>query len=150
MAGTRKVGEKIPLAVVGKDSIAEAPEMDRAEDERAATFSHRNVNLAALKAQVVQLSKSLAAASSRAGKAVADTAGAATDTVTSTVRTYPFYSLLAASAAAFLIGRLTVVPQRGVADRAYDRLSDSYGRLSDLASRLSPQIADAVRARLNY
>lgn len=142
MAGTRKVGEKIPLAVVGKDRITEADDMNKTEDDHDATISQLSESLKSLKAQVEQLSSSLAAASSRAGKAVVDTAGVATDTVTSTVRTYPFYSVLAASAVAFLIGRLTVVPQRGIADRTYDRLSD-------LASRLPPHLMDAVRSRLH-
>jgi ElaB/YqjD/DUF883 family membrane-anchored ribosome-binding protein len=142
MAGTRKVGEKIPLAVVGKDQITEASTMDDTEDSKETTIAQLADSLKALKAQVEQLSGSLAAASGRAGKAVAQTAESATDTVTSTVRTYPFYSVLAASAAAFLIGRLTVVPQRGVADRAYDRLSD-------FASRLPPHLMDAVRSRLH-
>lgn len=141
MAGTRKVGEKIPLAVVGKDRITEAEDMEKTEEITDNTVSQLAENLKALKAQVEQLSNSLAAASSRAGKAVADTAGVATDTVTSTVRTYPFYSVLAASAAAFLIGRLTVLPPQSVADRTYDRLSD-------LASRLPPHLMDAVRSRL--
>jgi ElaB/YqjD/DUF883 family membrane-anchored ribosome-binding protein len=142
MAGTRKVGEKIPLAVVGKHQITEADDMDRTEDDRETTISQLAESLKRLRAQVDQLSSSLAAASGRAGKAVTDTASVATDTVTSTVRTYPFYSLLAASAAAFLIGRLTVVPQRGIAERGYDRLSD-------LASRLPPHLMDAVRSRLH-
>ena len=142
MAGTRKVGEKIPLAVVGKDQIAEASDMEKTEDISETTISQLSESLKALRAQVEQLSSSLATVSGRAGRAVADTAGVATDTVTSTVRTYPFYSVLAASAAAFLIGRLTVVPQRGIADRTYDRLSD-------LASRLPPHLVDAVRSRLH-
>lgn len=141
MAGTRKVGEKIPLAVVGKERITEASEMDKNDDDRETTISQLAENLKALRAQVEQLSSSLAAAGGRAGKAVVDTAGVATDSVTSTVRTYPFYSLVAASAAAFIIGRLTVVPQRGIADRTYDRFSD-------LVARLQPHVVDAVRSRL--
>lgn len=141
MAGASKVGEKIPLAVVGKDRITEAHEMDKTDETSDTTISQLAENLRTLKAQVDQLSNSLAAAGSRASKAVADSAGAATDQVTSTVRTYPFYSILAASAAAFLIGRLTAVPPRGVADTTYDRLSD-------LVTRLQPHVVDAVRARL--
>lgn len=142
MAGTRKVGEKVPLAVVGKDQITEAVDMEKIEDDRETTISQLAESLKALRAEVEQLSGSLAATSARAGRAVADTAGAASDTVTSTVRTYPFYSVLAASAAAFLIGRLTIVPQRGIAERGYDRLAD-------LASRLPPHLMDAVRSRLH-
>lgn len=145
MAGTRKVGEKIPLAVVGKDTITEGSDNVRHtksdEDERDATIAQLTENLRALRAQVEQLSHSLTKAGGQATKAVAHSAEVATDTLTSTVRTYPFYSVLAASAAAFLLGRLTVVPQRGIADRAYDRFSD-------IASRLPPNILDAVRARL--
>lgn len=140
MAGTRKVGEKIPLAVVGKDRITDTD--SDAESSREATISQISDSLKALKSQVEQLSSSLASASGKAGKAVAHTAGAATDTVTTTVRTYPFYSILAASAAAFLIGRLTVEPQRGVADRAYDRFAD-------LAARFPPQLVEAIRSRIH-
>jgi ElaB/YqjD/DUF883 family membrane-anchored ribosome-binding protein len=145
MAGTRKVGEKIPLAVVGKDSITEASGDPRPtkgdEDERDATIAQLTENLKALRAQVEQLSRSLTKAGGKATKAVTHSAEVATDTLTSTVRTYPFYSVLAASAAAFLLGRLTVAPPRSIADRAYDRFSD-------MAARLPPNLLDAVRARL--
>ena len=145
MAGTRKVGEKIPLAVVGKDGVKEASENEdsmKADEDRETTIAQLTESLKALRAQVEQLSGSLARASSKATKAVSDTAGTATDTVTSTVRTYPFYSVLAASAAAFLIGRLSVVPQPSRIDRTYDRLSD-------LASRLQPHLIDAIRSRMH-
>ena len=145
MAGARKVGEKIPLAVVGKDGIEEASDnQDGAtmDEERETTIAQLTESLKALRTQVEQISSSLAKASGKATKAVTHTAEAATDTVTSTVRTYPFYSVLAASAVAFLIGRLTVTPQRGVADRTYDRLYD-------MASRLPPHLMDAIRAKLS-
>lgn len=145
MAGTKKVGEKIPLAVVGKDGISEATQdEDNSMDEtRETTIAQLSENLKALRAQVESLSASIAKAGGKAGKAVADTAGAATDSVTSTVRTYPFYSVLVASAAAYLLGRMSVAPPpRGMADRTYDRLSD-------LASRLPPHLMDAVRSRLH-
>lgn len=144
MAGTRKVGEKIPLAVVGKDGIKEAPENEedmKADDERETTIAQLTESLKALRTQVEQLSGSLAKASSKATKAVSHTAETATDAVTSTVRTYPFYSVLAASAAAFLIGRLSVVQQPSRMDGAYDRLSD-------LAARLQPHLVDAIRSRM--
>lgn len=139
MAGSGKVGEKIPLAVVGKEGIKEGSEGQgtaMTDEERQTTISQLTENLKALRAQVEQLSGSLAQAS---GKAVADTAGAATETVTSTVRTYPFYTVLAASAAAFILGRLSVTPERAVTDRAYDRLHD-------LAARLQPYLMDAMRS----
>jgi hypothetical protein len=91
---------------------------------------------------VEQLSSSLAQASGKATRAVTQTAGVASDTVTSTVRTYPFYSVLAASAVAFLLGRLFAPPPTSPAGRTYDRLSD-------LASRLPPHLVDAIRARLH-
>jgi ElaB/YqjD/DUF883 family membrane-anchored ribosome-binding protein len=145
MAGTRKVGDKIPLAVVGKDSITEASGDPRPtkgdEGERDATIAQLTENLKALRAQVEQLSRSLTKAGGKATKAVTQSAEVATDTLTSTVRTYPFYSVLAASAVAFLLGRLTVAPPRSIADRAYDRFSD-------MAARLPPNLLDAVRARL--
>lgn len=142
MAGTRKVGEKIPLAVVGKDGIKEdSDEMANFEDERETTIAHLAESLKALRAQVDSLSSTLAEASGKAGKAVAHSATAAGETVTSTVRTYPFSSVLVASLAAFVIGRLTVTPSRGIADRAYDQLSD-------LASRFPPHLLDSIRARL--
>lgn len=142
MAGSGKVGEKIPLAVVGKEGIKEGSEAQgtaMTDEERQTTISQLTENLKALRAQVEQLSGSLAQASGKAGKAVADTAGAATETVTSTVRTYPFYTVLAASAAAFILGRLSVTPERAVTDRAYDRLHD-------LAARLQPYLMDAMRS----
>jgi len=145
MAGTRKVGEKIPLAVVGKDGIKDASENEdgmKADGEHETTVAQLTESLKALRAQVEQLSGSLAKASSKATKAVSHTAGTATNTVTSTVRTYPFYSVLAASAAAFLIGRLSVAPQSGRFDQTYDRLSD-------LVSRLQPHLIDAIRSRMH-
>ena len=145
MAGTRKVGEKIPLAVVGKDGIKEASESEdtmKADEDRETTIAQLTESLKALRSQVEQLSSSLAKASSKATKAVGHTAEAATDTVTSTVRTYPFYSVLATAAAAFVIGRLSVVPQPGRIDRTYDRLSD-------IASRLQPHLIDAIRSRIH-
>ena len=103
MAGTRKVGEKIPLAVVGKEGITEGSENQDAaktDAERETTIAQLTESLKTLRTQVEQLSSSLAKAGGRATKAVTHTAEAATDTVTSTVRTYPFYSVLAASAVA--------------------------------------------------
>lgn len=144
MAGTRKVGEKIPLAVVSKDGIKEASEnqddTDMAE-ERETTIAQLTESLKTLRAQVEQLSGALASASGKATRAVTHTAEAATDTVTSTVRTYPFYSVLAASAAAFLLGRLSAAPPRSTADRTYDRFSD-------VVSRLQPHVMDAIRSRM--
>jgi ElaB/YqjD/DUF883 family membrane-anchored ribosome-binding protein len=116
-------------------------DMENNENNSDATIAQLSESLKALKAQVEQLSGSVAAAGGRAGKAVADSASVAADTMTSTVRTYPFYSVLAASAVAFIIGRLTVVPQRGVADRTYDRFAD-------LASKLPPHLLDALRSKL--
>lgn len=145
MAGTRKVGEKIPLAVVGKDGITEGSENQDAaktDAERDTTIAQLTESLKTLRSQVEQLSSSLAKASGKATRAVTHTAEVATDSVTSTVRTYPFYSVLAASAVAFLLGRLSATPPAGMADR-------TYGRLSDLASRLPPHLMDAIRARLH-
>jgi ElaB/YqjD/DUF883 family membrane-anchored ribosome-binding protein len=144
MAGTRKVGDKIPLAVVGKDGISEASEQESAmktDDERDTTVAQLAESLKALRAQVESLSASLAKASGKATKAVTHSAEAATDTVTETVRAYPFYSVLAASAAAFLLGRLSANPTPSRADHAYDRFSV-------LASRLQPHLMEAVRGRL--
>jgi hypothetical protein len=144
MAGTRKVGEKIPLAVVGKDGITDASENEdsmKTDEERESTIAQLTESLKALRTQVEQLSGSLAKASGKATRAVGHTAGTTADTVTSTVRAYPFYSVLAASAAAFLIGRLSVVPQSSRLDRTYDRLSD-------LASRLQPHLVDAIRSKM--
>jgi ElaB/YqjD/DUF883 family membrane-anchored ribosome-binding protein len=144
MAGTRKVGEKIPLAVVGKDGISEASEhAERGTDdaERETTIAQLTESLKALRAQVEQLSATIARASGKATDAVTQSAAVATDAVSSTVRTYPFYSVLAASAAAFLLGRLSAAPPRSVTERNFDRIAG-------LASRLPPQMMDAIRARL--
>ena len=148
MAGARKVGEKIPLAVVGKDEIKEnkdGTDTAMTEEERLSTITQLAENLKALRVQVDQLSSSLAHVSGKAGKAVAHGATAATDTVTSTVRTYPFYSVLAASAAAFLIGRLTVAPPASFSDRAYAQLRDA---LRMAGSRLPSHLADSLRSSI--
>ena len=146
MAGARKVGEKIPLAVVGKDEIKEAnQETAMTEEERLSTISQLTENLKALRSQVDQLSTSLAHVSGKAGKAVAHGASAATDTVTSTVRTYPFYTMLAASAAAFLIGRMSVSQPQTFSDRAYGQLRDA---LRMAGSRLPSNIADSLRSSI--
>lgn len=146
MAGARKVGEKIPLAVVGKDEIKEEnQETAMTEEERLSTISQLTENLKALRSQVDQLSTSLAHVSGKAGKAVAHGASAATDTVTSTVRTYPFYTMLAASAAAFLIGRMSVSQPQTFSDRAYGQLRDA---LRMAGSRLPSNIADSLRSSI--
>lgn len=146
MAGTRKVGEKIPLAVVGKEGISEGSgkaDAAKTDAERETTIAHLTESLKTLRAQVEQLSSSVAKVGGKATRAVTHTAEAATDTVTSTVRTYPFYSVLAASTVAFLLGRLSATPPASsMADR-------TYGRLSDMASRLPPHLIDAIRARLH-
>lgn len=146
MAGARKVGEKIPLAVVGKDEIKEGnQETAMTEEERQSTINHLTENLKALRAQVDQLSTSLAHVSGKAGKAVAHGATAATDTVTTTVRTYPFYAMLAASAAAFLVGRLSAPQPASVSDRAYGQLRDA---LRMAGSRLPSNIAETLRSSI--
>jgi ElaB/YqjD/DUF883 family membrane-anchored ribosome-binding protein len=146
MAGARKVGEKIPLAVVGKDEIEEGKqEIAMTEEDQQSTISQLTENLKALRAQVDQLSTSLAHVGGKAGRAVAHGANAATDTVTDTVRTYPFYSVLAASAAAFLIGRMSVSQPATFSDRAYGQLRDA---LRMAGSRLPSNIADTLRSSM--
>jgi len=141
MAGTRKVGDKIPLAVVGEDGVSEGSEKEntvKADAGRETTIAQLSENLKALRTQVEQLSSSLATASGKATRAVSHSAEVATDSVTSTVRTYPFYSVLAASAVAFLLGRMSVAPPRSMADSTYDRILD-------VVSRLPPHLMDAIR-----
>ena len=141
MAGSRNA----IFAVVGKDGISEGSEKENAvnaDAERETTIAQLTESLKTLKAQVEQLSGSLAAASGKATRAVSHSAEVATDSVTATVRSYPFYSVLAASAVAFLLGRASVAPPRSMADRTYDRISD-------LASRLPPHLMDAIRTRLH-
>jgi len=148
MAGARKAGEKIPLAVVGKDGIKEASESQEREmneEERQTTIAQLTENLKALRAQVESLSSSLAEVGGKAGKAVAHTAGAAGQTVTSTVRTYPFYTVFAASAVAFLLGRLSVSQPETFSDRAYGQLRDA---LRGASARLPSNIADSLRSSL--
>ena len=95
--------------------------------------------------KVEQLSASLAEVGGRAGKAVAQTAGSATDSVTSTVRNYPFYAVLGASAAAFLLGRMSVAHPATFSDRAYGQLRDA---LRTAGSRLPSNIADGLRSSI--
>lgn len=148
MAGTRKVGEKIPLAVVGKDGITEDQDRDDStmtDADRQSTIRQLTENLAALRSQLDTLSTSLAKVSGKAGKAVAHGAESATESVTSTVRAYPFYAVFAASAAAFLLGRMSVATPQTFSDRAYDQLRDVLRMAS---SRLPSNIVDSVRSSI--
>lgn len=143
-----KIGEKVPLAVVGKDGTevgGDGQENQMTNDERQSAIQHLNEQLKALREQVESLSGSLAKMGNKAGRAVAHSAGTATDTVTTTVRTYPFYAVLAASAAAFVLGRLSVAPAPSVPDRAYDQLRH---RLRDLASHMPPNLVDSIRSSI--
>jgi ElaB/YqjD/DUF883 family membrane-anchored ribosome-binding protein len=148
MAGTRKAGEKIPLAVVGKDGIKEETENQEAtmtDNERQTTIAELSENLQALRAQVDSLSGSLAEATGKAGKAMADTAGAAAGTVTSTVRTYPFYTVFAASAVAFLLGRLSAAQPETFSDRAYGQVRDA---LRGAGARIPSHLVDSLKSSL--
>jgi hypothetical protein len=146
MAAATKIGEKVPLAVVGKDGTTvgdDGKENTMTNDERQTAIQQLNEQLKALRDQVETLSGSLARMGNKAGRAVAHSAGTATDTVTTTVRTYPFYAVLAASAAAFVLGRLSAAPAPSAPDRAYDQLRH---RLSDLASHLPPHLLNSIRS----
>lgn len=148
MASTRKIGEKVPLAVVGKDGTkvsGDGTENEMTNDERQTAIRQLNDQLKALREQVESLSGSLAKAGTKAGKAVAHGATAASDTVTTTVRTYPFYTVLAASAAAFMLGRMSAMPTESSSDRAYDLLRH---RLRDIASQLPPHLFDSIRSSI--
>ncbi|MDB5551360.1 MAG: hypothetical protein JWL86_1344 [Rhizobium sp.] len=143
-----KIGEKVPLAVVGKDGTevgGDGQENQMTNDERQSAIRNLNEQLKALRDQVESLSGSLAKMGNKAGRAVAHSAGAATDTVTTTVRTYPFYAVLAASAAAFVLGRLSVPQAPSTPDRAYDQLRH---RLRDLASHMPPNLVDSIRSSI--
>jgi hypothetical protein len=148
MASTRKIGEKVPLAVVGKDGTkvgSDGTENTMTDDERQTAIQQLNDQLKSLRQQVETLSGSLARAGTRAGKAVAHGATAASDIVTDTVRTYPFYAILAASAAAFVLGRMSVTPTASASDRAYDMLRH---RLRDIASQIPPHLFDSIRSSI--
>lgn len=148
MASTRKIGEKVPLAVVGKDGTkvgGDGTENEMTSDERQTAIRQLNDQLKALREQVESLSGSLAKAGTKAGRAVASTATAASDTVTTTVRTYPFYAVLAASAAAFLLGRMSAMQPASTPDRAYDLLRH---RLRDVASQIPPHLFDSIRSSI--
>jgi sorbitol-specific phosphotransferase system component IIBC len=143
-----KIGEKVPLAVVGKDGTKvgdDGQENMMTNEERQTAIQQLSEQLKALREQVETLSGSLAKMGNKAGRAVAHSAGAATDTVTTTVRTYPFYAVLAASAAAFVLGRLSVASTQSAPDRAYDQLRH---RLRDLASHLPPNLVDSFRSSI--
>ena len=83
----------------------------------------------------------LAEIGGKAGKSVVNTVTSGKESAVATVETHPFYAILAASAAAFLLGRMSVAPERGVAERTYDRLHD-------LALRLEPRVSEALRSRM--
>jgi ElaB/YqjD/DUF883 family membrane-anchored ribosome-binding protein len=148
MAVGRKIGEKVPLAVVGKGTITASDndqENTMTDDERHTAIQQLGDQLKSLREQVESLSGSLAQIGGKAGKAVARGASVATDTVTDTVRTYPFYTVFAASAAAFLLGRLSVVQEPSYAERRYGQLRD---RLSDLGSKIPPNLIEQIRSSL--
>ena len=144
MAATRKNQEATPLSVVArgvKGSNQENQEIDMAENDHETTIDQLRETLKGLRLQVEQLSQSMLDIGDRAGKTVVGGVVAGKDSAVAAVETHPFYAILAASAVAFALGRLSVTPERGVAERAYDRLHD-------MASRLEPRLAEAVRARM--
>lgn len=143
-----KIGEKVPLAVVGKDATKVSDDNQEnmmTNEERQNAIQQLNEQLKALREQVETLSGSLAKMGNKAGRAVAHSASTATDTVATTVRTYPFYAVLAASAAAFVLGRLSVPSAQSAPDRAYDQLRH---RLRDLASHVPPNLVDTIRSSI--
>lgn len=147
MASTRKIGEKIPLAVVGKEGTkveGDGMKSEMTEEERQTAIQHLNDQLKSLRQQVESLSGTLAKVGTKAGKAVSHGATAATDTVTTTVRTYPFYAVLTASAVAFMLGRLSSTPAPTASDRAYDVLRH---RLRDVANQ-APGFFDSLRSHM--
>lgn len=144
MAAVRKNQEATPLSVVTrgvKGSNQENQEIDMTDTDHETTIDQLRETLRGLRLQVEQLSQSMVEIGDRAGKTVVGGVVAGKDSAVSAVQTHPFYAILAASAVAFVLGRLSVTPERGVAERTYDRLHD-------MASRLDPRLIDAVRARL--
>lgn len=144
MPATRKNQEAAPLSVVtrgDKDNNPEAQDINMAENNQETTIEQLRDTLKGLRLQVEQLSQSMVDIGDRAGKTVVGGVAAGKDKAVSAVETHPFYAILAASAVAFALGRLSVTPERGVAERAYDRLHD-------LALRLEPRFSEAVRARM--
>lgn len=140
MAAVRKNQEATPLSVVTrgvKGSNQENQEIDMAENDNETTIDQLRETLKGLRLQVEQLSQSMAKIGDRATKTVV----AGKDSAVSAVETHPFYAIFAASAVAFALGRLSVTPERGVAERTYDRLHD-------MASRLDPRLVEAIRARM--
>ena len=115
------------------------------DEEKQTTIAQLNETLKSLRSQVESLSSSLAHASGKAGKAVAHGATAATDTVTTTVREYPFYAVAAASAVAFLLGRLSAPQPESFSDRAYGHLRDGWRGARD---RIPGNFIDQLRSSL--
>lgn len=143
MATERASRKQGPLSVVERGdqrNDREGQDVNMAEVERETTIAQLRDTLKGLRAQVEQLSQSVAEIGDRAGKKVVDGVTAGKDTTVAAVESHPFYAILAASAAAFLLGRLTVTPERGIAER-------TYGRLHDLALGLEPRITEALRSR---
>jgi ElaB/YqjD/DUF883 family membrane-anchored ribosome-binding protein len=144
MPAPRKDQEAAPLSVVTrreKDKNPEAHDIDMAENDQETTIEQLRHTLKGLRQQVEQLSQSMVDIGDRASKTVVEGVVAGKDKAVSTVETHPFYAILAAAAVAFALGRLSVTPERGVAERAYDRLHD-------LALRLEPRFSEAVRNRI--
>lgn len=163
MARSPKLGDAIPLSVVGKDAVESAEDKmsDLAEtvDENAHTMvQDLSEQIRSLREQVQSLQASTTAMAARAGKAVASgarTAGetvasgarAAGDKATNTIETYPISSVLIVAAAAFLLGRLTsqTYSAPSFQDRTLDQLKH---RLQDLSSRLPPHLLESLKSSL--
>lgn len=164
MARSPKLGDAIPLSVVGKDGVESAEDtvsdaIEMAEDTAGTMMQDLSAQINSLREQVQSLQASTAEMATKAGKAVASGARAAGETVasgarvagdkaTTTIETYPISSVLIVAGAAFLLGRLSshaAYSQPSFQERTLDQLKH---RLHDLSSRLPPHLLDSLRSSL--
>ena len=100
--------------------------------------------LATLKESMSDLSGRASGMTTRAGRAVADGASAATARVSSTVETYPLSTVFVVSALAFVAGRFTASQtSASTSQRALDHLWSGF---NDLSARVQPYIKEARHA----
>ena len=161
MARSPKLGDAIPLSVVGKDAVESAEDKmsdvaERVDDTAHTMIEDLSAQIKTLRQQVQSLQASTTEIAAKAGKAVASGARVAGETVasgarvagdkaTNTIETYPISSVLIAAGAAFLLGRLTsqTYSPPSFQERTLDQLKH---RLQDLSSRLPPHLLDSLKS----
>lgn len=150
MARASKIGDTVPLAVVGRQDAREQP----AEADKTAEGNDVLASLADLRGQVQALKEALASAQSTARSTVSTAASYASSNARSAVRTYPLSAIVLGALAGVIIGRMTgaratsVMRHVGMAVRESGALDDLRHSLADLAHELPGQIKASLRSAL--